>query len=692
MPPETATAAEKLSPSRIAGIQVGRMPDAIEVQLATLATKAPEGDVWLHEIKFDGYRMICRIDEGRVQLSSRSQNVWTDRFGLLAEAAKKWPLRQAILDGEVVALRPDGISDFERLQTVFRDRREGSLLYYVFDILYYDGWDLRGAPLDQRKQLLAELVAAAPEPGPLRLSEHIEGQGPAVFDRVCQTGAEGIVSKRRDRPHVPDRSYDWLKIKCELSAELVVGGYTPPEGSRIAFGALLLGYYDDQGQLVYAGKVGTGFNRRALQDILARLLPLRQPHSPFAKVPGVAEPERGAFWVRPELVAQVKFGNWTRDGVVRHPAFQGLREDKPASAVRREQPVPVARGQVSPRLEAARGRVSPRLATATHQGPATVAATVEYDPKKQEFRGVRLTSPDKVLYPEQGLTKLDLATYYATIAQWMLPHVAGRPLALLRCPDGRHKACFLQKHAGPGAPANLRQVAIREKRATRNYLVVDDAEGLISLAQIGALEVHTWGSKADRTAGSAADGATDGVEKPDRLVFDLDPDPELPWGRVVESAHQIREFLRELGLSTFVKTTGGKGLHLVLPIQRRHDWDEVKAFCHQVAQAIVRADPGRYTTNMAKAARPGKIFLDYLRNSRGATSVAPYSPRARPSAPVSVPLAWDELTEKIRSNHFTIRDVPRRLAALKRDPWADLPLVRQSLSQAVRAKLARWTI
>ncbi len=606
-PPEAGDFGAGVSHSRLTGVKAGRMPNVVQVQLATLANKAPEGDQWLHEIKFDGYRMVCRIDGGRVQLSSRNQNVWTDRFRLLADAAKKWPLRQAILDGEVVALRPDGTSDFERLQTAFRDHRESSLLYYVFDILYFDGWDLRGVPLEERKQLLAELVVVAPEPGPLRLSEHIEGRGPAVFDRVCQTGAEGIISKRRDRPYTPGRSYDWLKIKCEQSAELVIGGYTPPEGSRIAFGALLLGYYNDQGQLVYAGKVGTGFNRRTLQDILARLLPLRQPRSPFAKVPGVAEPERGAFWVRPELVAQVKFGNWTRDGVVRHPSFQGLREDKPAT-VRREQPVSVAQA----------------VSETSSARETTAAATVAYDARRQEFRGVRLTSPDKVLYPEEGITKLDLATYYATIAEWMLPHVAGRPLALLRCPEGRQNACFFQKHAVTGSPANPRQVAIREKRATKNYLVVDDAEGLISLAQIGALEIHAWGSKADRTA----DNTAESVEKPDRLVFDLDPDPALPWPRVVESARQIKEFLEELGLTSFVKTTGGKGLHLVLPIQRRHDWDEVKAFCHQAAQAIARADPGRYTTSIAKAARPGKIFIDYLRNSRGATSVVPYSTRA----------------------------------------------------------------
>jgi bifunctional non-homologous end joining protein LigD len=678
--------------AHLVGAKAGPLPAAVQPQLATLATRAPDGDQWLHEIKFDGYRMICRIDDGRVELASRNQNIWTDRFRFLAEAATQWPFRQAILDGEVVAMRPDGTTDFELLQTAFRDHRERDLLYYVFDILYFDGWDLRGVPLEGRKQLLAELVAATSEPGPLRLSQHIEGKGPAVFDRVCQTGAEGIVSKRRDRPYTPGRSYDWLKIKGHQTAEFVVGGYTPPEGSRIAFGALLLGYYHDEGQLVYAGKVGTGFDRRALKDILARLEPLRQPRSPFAKVKGVAEPERGALWVKPELVAQVRFGNWTRDGVLRHPSFQGLREDKPASAVRREEPVPVAeavresakrKGRAVTESDS-RGRVSPRLAPASRRDAAT--CTPAYDAKKQEFRGVRLTSPEKVLYPDQGITKLDLATYYATIADWILPHVAGRPLVLTRCPEGQHEKCFYQKHPRVGTPANLRQVAIREKsdsEESQPYVVVDDVAGLISLAQIAALEIHAWGSKAD--------SRTNSVEKPDRLIFDLDPDPAVPWSRVVEGAHQIREFLEDLGLRSFVKTTGGKGLHLVIPIGRRHGWDEVKIFCHRVAKTIASADPGRYTVNIAKAARPGKIFIDYLRNSRGATSVAPYSTRAKPGAPVSTPLDWRELTADIRSDQFTLRNVPQRLASLKRDPWEGIASLRQSLSKAVIAKLGRWS-
>jgi bifunctional non-homologous end joining protein LigD len=657
------------------------MPVAVQVQLATLTTEAPAGDQWLHEIKFDGYRMICRIDDGRAELVSRNQKAWTDRFGPIAAAAKRWPFRQAILDGEVVAMRPDGTSDFELLQNVFRDRKERDLFYYVFDILYFDGWDLRPVALEERKKLLAELIGAASDPGPLRLSEHMEGRGPEFFEQVCQTKAEGIISKRRGRPYVPGRSYDWLKLKCEQTAELVIGGYTLPEGSRIAFGALLLGYYNDQGQFVYAGKVGTGFDRRALLDIFARLEPLRQPRSPFAKVPGIAEPERKALWVKPELVAQVKFGNWTREGVVRHPAFQGLREDKPASAVRREEAVPVERvsrrpspGPVSPRLE-----TTPRRGAGARQQPPSATAPAPYDAQNQQFLGVRLTSPEKVLYPEQGLTKLDLATYYATISEWILPHVAGRPLVLMRCPDGRQKKCFYQKHVVAGTPPNLGQVEIREKSATRKYVFLEDAGGLISLAQIGALEVHAWGCQVDD------------VEKPDRLVFDLDPDPAVPWGRVVESAQQIREFLDELGLRSFVKTTGGKGLHLVLPIQRRHAWEEVRAFCQQVAEVIVRADPGRYTATMSKAARPGKVFIDYLRNSRGATSVVAYSTRATSGATVSVPLDWSELTADIRSDQFGIRDVPQRLARLKSDPWKDISSVRQSLSKKVLARLARWT-
>jgi bifunctional non-homologous end joining protein LigD len=384
-------------------------------------------------------------------------------------------------------------------------------------------------------------------------------------------------------------------------------------------------------------------------------------------------PTRTAHWVAPKLVAQVSFGSRTQDGRLRHSAFLGLREDKPPRDVVEEQAVPLAqvmhessdaKPQRRRRGTATKSRRSGRPLRRNDAGAANDSL---YDARKQEFDGVRLTSLQKVLYPEQGVTKLELARYYRAVADWILPHIVNRPLALLRCPEGRAKACFFQKHPGAGAPETLRQIPVREKQKTEMYVVVDDRAGLISLAQIGALELHAWGSRADK------------LEQPDRLVFDLDPDPQLAWKRVVASARQVRDFLGELGLESFVKTTGGKGLHIVVPVDRRHDWDETKKFCKHVADAVVAADPSTYTANMAKAARTGRIFIDYLRNGRGATAVVPYSTRAQPGATISTPLTWRELNPRLHSDRFNLRNIFRRLSSLQRDPWEEIDSVRQGL-------------
>ena len=667
----------------IAGVREGSLPRKLQPQLATLTKGAPDGEQWLHEIKFDGYRMLCRIDGEKVEFTSRNQQSWTGRLKHLAEAARRLPVRQALLDGEVVAMEPGGATDFQLLQNVFREGRVGELLYYAFDVLYLDGHDLTKAALEDRKQVLQRLLESFDETYPIRFTEHLAGKGPVFFKQVCKMGLEGIISKRRDRPFLAGRGYDWLKIKCVQKDEFVIGGYTEPGGSRTAFGALLLGYHDDQEELRYAGKVGTGFDEGSLTDLLEKLKPLEQKHSPFSDVTVRKGPVRTAHWVQPRLVAQIEYSNWTRDGMLRHPSFQGLREDKPADEVGRDEPVPVEkamRKSAAAKTTSANGKKpkksgSDASARKTPRKKRSRGASSDALVGKDQFAGVRLTSPDKVLYPNQGITKLDLARYYYEVGEWMLPHIAGRPLVLVRCPEGREKECFYQKHPGVGVPENLRQIPIREKSKSENYVVVDDVSGLISLAQIGSLEIHAWGSREDK------------LEHPDRLIFDLDPDPTVAWERVVESALQIRQFLEDLGLESFVKTTGGKGLHLVVPIQRRHDWDEAKEFCKRVAEAIVAADPKRYTSNMSKAARGGKIFVDYLRNGRGATSVAAFSTRAKPGAPVSVPLTWKELSPQIRSDQFNVLNLFERLNKLKRDPWEEIDSVRQSLSAAVRKKV-----
>lgn len=614
-------------------------PRRVQVQLATLAREAPSGDEWLHEIKLDGYRMICRLDDGAARFFSRNQQDWTRRLRSLAKAVAALPAKQAILDGEVVVLRADGTTAFQDLQNAFQGSGEHELQYVVFDLLYLDGRDVGALPLHERKRLLAELVRKANIPR-LRFADHLEGNGPEFFKQACRLGLEGIICKRRDRPYRAGRGQDWLKVKCLKTDEFVIGGYSEPSGLRVGLGALLVGYHEN-GNLMYAGKVGTGFSDQSLRTLIDRLQPLRRAASPFADLGRRAAK---IHWVEPSIVAQVAYSDWTRDGRLRHASFQGLREDKSAAEVKRARAIALA-------------------SVANEQ-----ATSASYDARKQQFAGVRLTSPEKLLYPEQGISKLDLAEYYRSVADWILPHVKGRPLVLVRCPQGMEQHCFYQKHPAKGTPAALRHISVREKTATKNYVVVDDVAGLISLAQISALEVHAWGSREDN------------LEHPDRLIFDLDPAADVPWPRVVESALQVHRFLEELGLQSFVKTTGGKGLHIVVPIDRRHDWDEAKDFCKQAAELIVALAPAHYTANMSKAARSGKIFLDYHRNGRGATAVAAYSTRARPGAPIAVPLSWDELTPRTTSDRYTIRNIGKRLAALKSDPWEGIHSVRQTLS------------
>lgn len=641
------------------------LPRKLAPQLATLVKKAPEGDRWFNEIKLDGYRMIARVSDGKVTLLSRNQLDWTDRLPYVAQAIEQLGLRSAIFDGEVVALLPNGASSFQALQNVFREGRGDKLVYYLFDLVYFEGRSLAKLPLEERKQILAEIVSG--QTGVLRFCEHVEGHAAEFFRQACKHGLEGIICKRRDRPYVSGRGPDWLKVKCLHREEFVVGGYTPPAGSRTGFGALLVGYHRAPGELMYAGRVGTGFSDRVLDELARRLKALEQARSPFENLSGKTGQARGVHWVRPKLVAEVEFGEWTRDGMLRHPAFLGLREDKSAAEVVREQPVAADSLEdatpVADRKSKGSKRTS-RVLAHTNQ-PTNLAQGLELP------RGVRLTHPEKVLFPDPGLTKADLVRYYTAVADWILPQLKERPLVLVRCPEGLPGSCFFQKHARAGTPEALLLVPIVEGGQKHDYVAVDDLAGLLSLVQISALEIHAWGSRIDK------------LEQPDRLVFDLDPDPGVPWRRVVESARQIRDFFAEMDLRSFVKTTGGKGLHIVLPISRRMDWDQAKTFCRGVAQSIAKADPDRYTINISKAARPGKILIDYLRNARGATSVVAYSTRARTGAPVSTPVHWHELGEIDSAAEFDTARVVQRLARLKSDPWQELGRTRQSIAKSL---------
>jgi bifunctional non-homologous end joining protein LigD len=656
------------------GVRRASLPKSQHVELATLVDAAPPGDDWVHEIKFDGYRMLCRVDNGKARFISRNGLDWTKKLPELALAAGSLAVEKAMFDGEVVSLKSDGTTSFQSLQNVFQAGRTSELVYYVFDILHVNGCDVTAAPLEVRRDILRLAIAKGTHDS-IRYSDSIEGAGPEIIDKACHLHLEGIVSKRRAAPYRPGRGLDWLKVKCSKREEFLIGGFTKPSGRRAHFGALLLGYYDHDKNLIYAGRVGTGFNDKTLAALYEKLSKLVQPRSPYSNLSGTTGEARDVSWVKPALVAEIQFSNWTDERLLRHPSFQGLREDKPASKVIHDEPISLSEvkamdnGRKTATAQPDRKRKS-SPSQSSRNTPAVAAAGNE------EFAGVRLSHPDKVLYPDRELTKQDLAEYYARVADWMLPHVVDRPLAIVRCPAGSGKPCFFQKHPGDGALDHLRQVNIAQAGAPEFNLAIDDLSGLISLVQMGVLEIHVWGSR------------TQHLEKPDRLIFDLDPDPAVDWPQVASAARAVRALLQELGLTAFLKTTGGKGLHIVVPVQPRTEWTEAKAFCRAVADFMVRAAPDRFIATMSKAARKGKIFIDYLRNGRGATAIAPYSTRARPGATVSTPIAWEELKSSLHSDHFTIENLPARLSKLKKDPWLDLAKTKQSITAAMLKRLA----
>ncbi|HYD40220.1 MAG TPA: DNA ligase D [Anaeromyxobacter sp.] len=599
---------------------------AYRPQLATLVPAAPDGAGWIHETKYDGYRIGCAVEDGAVTLWSRRGKDWTAQFPEVAQAARALPVRSALLDGEVAVVLPDGRTSFQALQNAFGGGRR-ELRYFVFDLLFLDGEDLAALPLRERKRRLEALLARSP--GFLRYAAHLDGPGPAILREACRLGLEGVVSKRADDSYRPGRNTGWVKAKCVARQELVIGGFTDPEGARDGLGALLVGHHES-GRLRFAGKVGTGFTNASARALRARLEKLERKEPPFDPAPR-GWLGRNAHWVEPTLVAEVAFTEWTEDGKIRHPSFQGLREDKLAPEVIRE---------------------TPRDA-----GPAR-AAREQSAPGAPTVAGVAISHHDRVVFPDLGLTKLDLARYYETVAGAMVPHLAGRPLTLVHCPEGLAGACRYMKHSKQWAPAAVRRVRIQEKTKRGEYLVADDVVALVSLAQMGVVELHTWNSTVER------------LEEPDRIVLDLDPGPAVPFGEVVAGARLVRGALEALGLAAFVKTTGGAGLHVVAPLVPARRWEDCLAFARGLAAVLVRHAPDRFTTAFAKRGRERKILLDYLRNNRTNTSVAAFSVRARPGAPVSVPLAWDELAPGLRPERFTVRTVPRRLASLRQDPWA----------------------
>ncbi len=655
------------------GAREAACPQWMEPQLATLVDEVPKGEGWLYELKYDGYRMLCRICNGTATMFSRNGREWTAKLAEHADAAATLRVGNAWLDGEIVALAADGTMSFQALQNAFDRAWDGRLVYFVFDLLFLDGVDLRGRPLHERKRRLEALLAGQPAGGTLRYSDHIREEGRTVFETACRQGLEGLIAKRADAAYLPGRNRNWVKLKCHRRQEFVIGGYTEPSGSRQGFGALLLGVYDHEKSdrpFRYVGRVGTGFSEARLADLHRTLRPLETSRSPFVNPP-TGWDAKGVHWVTPKLVAEVRFAEWTQEGLLRQAAFLGLRDDKPAGVIVREAPVPPAK--ISQPMPDAATPVDKRKTG--HSGMDQSNRPRSLSASSSTVAGIRISNPDRVLYADDGITKLQLARYYESVADWIVPHLRGRPLTLVRCPEGHESGCFYQKHVTDQVHEAIDRVEVEETDGRACYMVANTASAVVALAQLGVLELHTWGSKQDR------------LDRPDRMILDLDPAPDVPWKEVVEAAFLMKALLDELKLKSFVKTTGGKGLHVVVPLQRRHSWEEVKSFSKALAEHMARTIPSRFTDNMSKRARTGKVYIDFLRNGQGATAVAAYSTRAKPRAPISIPLAWDECSPELRSDQFTLQNIEERLSQLANDPWAEYAKVRQHLTASMAQRL-----
>ena len=648
-----------------------RLPSFVKPQLASQSEQPPAGSGWVHELKLDGYRMQARKEGDKVQLLTRSGLDWTHRMKPLAAEVATLGVESALIDGEVVVLSAEGTTSFANLQAAFEEGARHPLTYFAFDLLHLNGHNLRDLALTERKAMLSRLFEESD--GALRFSEHVDAPGDLVFKKACELSAEGIISKRAEGKYISARTSDWRKIKCVHEQEFVVGGFTLPTNGIYGVGALLLGYYE-KGKLIYAGRTGTGFTRKIHADLRALLDKLRREAMPFENAP--AEARKGAIWVKPELVAQVHFATWTTDNVVRQAAFMGLREDKPAKEVRREEPS-ASRSANRPTDSAVSDPPSRAPKHAMRSSHAVAVPKADRAKKAGpsaagEHAPVRLTHPEKVLDSQSGLTKQQLADYYWAIAPHMLPHIVRRPISLVRCPDGTAHQCFFQKHVNDTLPPNIESVSIRDKKSGKAepYITLSTPEALAGLAQLGVLEIHPWGS------------CNDNLEQPDRIVIDLDPDPSIPWSTLAASADDIREQLKSLSLESFLKTTGGKGLHVVVPIAPEYEWPVIKQFCHAFVLEMEKRNPRLYLTKMTKSARVERIFLDYLRNERGATAVAPYSPRARAGAAVSMPLPWTALKEPALPV-FHVTDFDEWKPRLNKDPWKALPKTEQGISEEV---------
>ena len=604
------------------------LPEFRPVQLATLVDAVPAGNDWMHEIKFDGYRALVAAEGGEVRIYTRAGLDWTDKFAPLVRAITALDLPSCLIDGEVVAFDADGNPDFSSLQAVLKrghgaQREDTPLQFFAFDLLELEGRKLDKLGNLERKEKLAALLGNAQPP--INFADHVIGAGEKLYQAMCDARQEGIIAKRIDAAYRGGRARNWVKVKCTLRQEFVIAGWTPSTARARPFASLILAQWED-GKLVHKGNVGTGFDSAVMDDLARRFAKLELDKPPLEIDRAAA---RRVHWLKPELVAEIAFAEFTASGSVRHASFIGLRWDKPAREVKPE------RKAKAPRVESA----------------------------------IKITNRDRVLFPESKATKGDLADYYTALAPLILPHLARRPLSLVRCPQGRAKKCFFQKHDSGSFGEHVRHVPIREKDGGHeDYLYVDSADGILACVQMGTIEFHGWGSHVET------------LEQPDRLVFDLDPDEGLDFADVRKAAIDLHGHLADMGLVSFAMLSGGKGVHIVVPLRPGHDWDMHKDFSRRLAEAMSQAEPERFVANMSKAKRKGRIFIDYLRNQRGSTAIMPYSARARERGPVAVPVTWDELAEIEKANVWTIEDADELIergasAALKGWGFAeqDLP-------------------
>ncbi|WP_233829848.1 DNA ligase D [Paraburkholderia sp. ZP32-5] len=719
------------SPS-IEGARKARLPASVKPQLATLVDAAPPGSDWLYEIKFDGYRVLTRIEHAAATASAKSTrrttrtsssrssavgvftragNDWTAKFSKQVQAFAELDVQSAWLDGEAVVLDERGVPDFQALQNAFDANRPQDIVIYLFDVPFLNGYDLRGVPLEQRRAILRALLEGVDD-SVLRFSNDFAFSADELLKSACDMALEGIIGKRRDSGYVAGRSSAWIKLKCRRRQEFVIGGYSEPAGSRAAFGALLLGVYDGAGQLQYAGRVGTGFDAALLRSVKQALDTHASRRMPFASAPRERS-RTPVHWVEPVLVAECNFAEWTSDGIVRQASFVSLRDDKPARQIVREtarqgadvqqqtdnaaDDAPGTGTSKKRAKESAPKKNTAKKSTASKQAASQSAAAAGVDsaPTRSSTRsafdasstssskrsraqvevaGVRISHPDRVIDKSTGIRKIELARYYESVAEWMLPHLRDRPLALVRAPEDIGGELFFQKHSQKLSIPNVTQHEGLDPDHPP-LITVDTLAALVGAAQMGTVEFHTWNALASN------------IEKPDRMVFDLDPDASLGWERMIEAAQLTRSLLDELGLQSFCKTSGGKGLHVVVPLAKQAGWDEVKEFSQAVAQHMAATLPQHFSAKMGAQNRKKKIFIDYLRNNRGSSTVAAFSTRARPGLGVSVPLAWDEVAGTTAGDQWNIANVHERLAGLRGDPWTGYAKTRQRITAAMKKRL-----